>query len=253
MSGGRGTAPQAGPPLPGAPGASSSRARLVAAGVWAALVVAGLVWARAEGLTFGEAAEALVEAVRGSAWGPLLYVSVYLVRPLIFFSATVLTLAGGFLFGPVWGVVIVVVASNASAMIAYGLGRYVGGDALAGGDGRVARLAGRMRRRSFESVVIMRLVFLPYDLVSYAAGAARINPLGFLAATALGSIAATVSVVLLGASLEEFDGAVPRISLPTLIVSLVLLVGGLVVARVIRARQGADDDEKGVGGDERIS
>ncbi|MEQ8834036.1 MAG: TVP38/TMEM64 family protein [Miltoncostaeaceae bacterium] len=231
---------------PGAAG-PSPRARLVAAGVWVALVATGLVWARMQGLTFGEAAEGLVDTVRGSAWGPLLYVAVYLVRPLIFFSATVLTLAGGFLFGPVWGVVIVVIASNASAMIAYGLGRAVGGPALAAGQGRVARLATRMRRRSFESVVIMRLVFLPYDLVSYAAGAARINPLGFLAATALGSIAATVSVVLLGASLEEFDGAVPRISLPTLIISLVLLVGGLVVARIIRRREGMDDDRGGAG------
>ena len=37
----------------------------------------------------------------GSAWGPLAFVAVYLVRPLIFFSAAVLTVAGGFLFGPV--------------------------------------------------------------------------------------------------------------------------------------------------------
>lgn len=235
-------------PAPSPAAGPSSRTRLLAAGAWVVVVVAGLVWAHAQGLTFGEAAERLVDAVRGNAWGPLLYIAVYLVRPLIFFSATVLTLAGGFLFGPVWGVVIVVLASNASAMIAYGLGRVVGGQALAGGDGRVAGLARRMRRRSFESVVIMRLVFLPYDLVSYAAGAARINPLGFLAATALGSIAATVSIVLLGASLEEFDGAVPSISVPTLITSLVLLVGGLVVARVIRRREGVGDDEGGPGG-----
>ena len=46
---------------------------------------------------------------------PLVYLAIYLLRPLTFFSATLLSIAGGFLFGPVWGIVYTVIAANASA------------------------------------------------------------------------------------------------------------------------------------------
>ena len=82
----------------------------------------------------------------------------------------------------------------------------------------------------------MRLVYLPYDLVSYLAGALRIHPLAFLAGTAIGSAPATVAFVLFGASLESFDGGVPQIDAPVLIASGVMLVAGLAVSHALRRR-----------------
>ncbi len=62
-----------------------------------------------------------------------------------------------------------------------------------------------MRDNSFETVLIMRLLFLPYDLVNYASGILRLRWLPFLLATALGSLPGTVSFVLLGASIDTVD------------------------------------------------
>ena len=87
----------------------------------------------------------------------------------------------------------------------------------------------------------MRLVYLPYDLVSYLAGALRIHPLAFLAGTAIGSAPATVAFVLFGASLESFDGGVPRIDAPVLIASGVMLVAGLAISHALRRRDAEPD------------
>jgi uncharacterized membrane protein YdjX (TVP38/TMEM64 family) len=105
----------------------------------------------------------------------------------------------------------------------------------------MVRWTRRLRDRSFETVIVMRLVFLPYDLVSYLAGAVRIHPVAFLAGTAIGSAPATVAFVLAGASLESFDGGVPEIDTPVLIASGVLLVVGIGVAEVLRRREGGRD------------
>jgi uncharacterized membrane protein YdjX (TVP38/TMEM64 family) len=221
-----------------------SRRRVAIVAAWAATVAALTAWAAVAGLTPAEAATRIVGAIQGSPWGALAFVVVYLLRPLILFSAAVLTVAGGFLFGPVAGLALVLVASNGSALVAYGLARWAGAGTLADpAAGRVARWSARLRRRSFETVIVMRLVYLPYDLVSYLAGALRISPGAFLAGTALGSAPATVAFVLFGASLERFDGGVPSLDLPVLVASGVLLVGGLLLARVLRRRElaaGAD-------------
>lgn len=222
------------------PARLGSRQRLVVAGAWIVLVAAGAAWAISQGLGPAEAARHLVGAIQGSSWGPVAFVAVYLARPLIFFSATVLTVAGGFLFGAVPGIALVVVASNGSAMVAYGLARWFRagtlGDAEAGG--RWPRHAERLRERSFETVIVMRLLHLPYDLVSYLAGAARIHPVAFISGTALGSAPSMIAFVLFGASLETFDGGIPAIDLPILIASGVFLVIGLGVSQLLRRREG---------------
>ena len=216
--------------------------RMIAVGLWAAVVIAAGTWAVTQDVGPGEGAARLVEAIQGSPWGAVVFVAAYLVRPLFFFSAAALTVAGGFLFGAPLGIALVVVAANASALIAYGIARWLGsGFVSRSDDGGLARWTGRMRARSFETVLLMRLLYLPYDLVSYLAGAVRIHPGAFFAATAIGSAPATVAFVLVGASLESFDGGVPRIDGPILIASAVLLVLGIAISQVLRRREGARD------------
>lgn len=222
---------------------TATRTRIAAALIWAGAVGGVILWAVSTGTGAGEAASRLVDAIQGSAWGPVAFVAVYLLRPLLFFSATVLTVAGGFLFGAAGGVALVVLAANGSAMVAYGLARWFGagiGDE-ADASGRLARWTARLRRRSFESVISMRLLHLPYDLVSYVAGAVRIHPGAFLLGTAVGSLPATVALVLFGASLERFDGGVPAVDAPVLIASGVLLATGLVLSHIVRRRERGRD------------
>lgn len=227
----------------GTPRRPSRAHRLAAVAIWVAVIAGGAAWALAADVGPAEAATRLVDAIQGSAWGPVAFVAVYLARPLLFFSAAILTVAGGFLFGAAGGIALVLLASNGSALVAYGIARWLGGGAGAGpgSTGRMARWTRRLRDRSFETVIVMRLLYLPYDLVSYLAGAVRIHPVAFIAGTAIGSAPATVAFVLAGASLESFDGGVPAIDAPVLAASAVLLVVGVGLAEVLRRRERGRD------------
>lgn len=220
--------------------------RFGVAAIWLAAIAAWQIHQSSNGLSTTETAQRFIDAVGGSWWGIFAYVLVYLARPIVLFPASILTIVGGILFGPVLGVIVVVLAANASAMMAYGVGRLLGrtpgthDDAAVGDTGSfVRRWSSRMRDNSFETVLIMRLLFLPYDLVNYASGILRLRWLPFLSATALGSLPGTVSFVLLGASIDSVDEGLDGIDPTVLVVSVVIFIVSLALARLLRRGQGA--------------
>ena len=220
--------------------------RAAVAGIWVAAIVSWQIHQSSNGLSTTETAQRFIDTVGGSWWGIFAYVLVYLARPIVLFPASILTIVGGILFGPVLGVLVVVLAANASAMVAYGVGRLLGhapgtSDAVTGTEATsfVRRWSNRMRDSSFETVLIMRLLFLPYDLVNYVSGMLRLQWLPFLLATALGSLPGTVSFVLLGASIDRVDEGIGGIDPATLGVGLVIFVVSLALARLLRRRQPA--------------
>ena len=221
--------------------------RAVIGAVWLGAIVAWHVHQTSTGRTTDESAQQFIDTVGGAWWGVFAYLLVYLARPIVLFPASVLTVVGGILFGPVVGVLVVVVAANASAMVAYGVGRLLGrppgGIESPGDDASLRhRWASRMRANSFETVLIMRLVFVPYDLVSYLAGVLRLRWLPFLLATALGSLPGTVSFVLLGASLDQVDEGIEGIDPIALGAGAMIFVVSLLLARILRRRQPATDE-----------
>ena len=171
-------------------------------------------------------------------YGPLLFIVIYFLRPLLLFPATLLTIAAGFVFGPILGVILIVIGSNASALLAYAIGRFFGqgflGEDRSGGI--VQRYTVRMRDHSFETVFIMRLIFLPYDLVNYLAGFLRIHWLPFIVATALGALPGTLAFTLFGASIERFDGGIPSLNPRVLAISFAIFLVSLGLSRLVKRR-----------------
>ena len=230
----------------GAPSTPVWVQRAAVGGIWLAAIVSWQIHQSSNGLSTTETAQRFIDTVGGSWWGIFAYVLVYLARPIVLFPASILTIVGGILFGPVLGVLVVVLAANASAMIAYGVGRLLGrapgtSDEVSGSETTsfVRRWSNRMRDNSFETVLIMRLLFLPYDLVNYVSGMLRLRWLPFLLATALGSFPGTVSFVLLGASIDRVDEGIGGVDPTTLVISLVVFAVSLALARLLRRRQSA--------------
>jgi uncharacterized membrane protein YdjX (TVP38/TMEM64 family) len=221
--------------------------KLIALSFWLLLLAAYYGYIRANNLTLADSVTAIVNLLTDSLYGPLLYILFYTLRPLIFFPATILTLLGGFLFGPV-GILYTVVGSNASAMVAYAVGRYFGEGVLGQdeSEGVLQRYTRRMRENSFETVLIMRLIFLPYDLVNYASGFLRINWQAFLLATAVGSIPGTISIVLLGASFGTVDELLAgdvQLNPATLIASILIIGISIALSRYVKKREARSEQE----------
>ncbi len=219
--------------------------RALVGAVWIGAIVAWQLYRSSTDLSTIEAAQRFIDTVGSAWWGVFAYVLVYLARPIVLFPASILTIVGGILFGPVLGVVVVVIAANASAMIAYGIGRLLGRSPGATLDEEstvddqsfASRWSTRMRDNSFETVLIMRLLFLPYDLVNYLSGILRLHWWPFLLATALGSLPGTVSFVLLGASLDRVDAGLGGIDARSLIASVCIFAVSVLIARLLRRRQ----------------
>lgn len=216
--------------------------KLVAVALWALLLAALYGYMRANELSPTGLLRALLELLQGPI-GPLLYIGLYTLRPLTFFSAAVLTLLAGALFGPLLGILYTIIGGNLSAAVAYGMGRVLGEGLLDNGatEGLVQEYAGRMRDNSFETILVMRFLFLPYDLVSYLAGFLRIDLRAFVLATALGSIPGTISVVLAGASLQLDQilngGARPSFSPWTLALAAGMFAASIGLSRYMKRRE----------------
>ena len=192
----------------------------------------------------------LIAFFGAGVFGPLLFILIYTLRPLLLFPATLLTIAAGFVFGPILGVLLIVIGSNASALLAYAIGRFFGQGVLSeerlGGIGQ--RYAARLRENSFETVFLLRLLFVPYDLVNYLAGFLRIRWVPFIAATALGALPGTLAFTLFGASIERFDGGIPSLNRWVLAASVALFLVSLGLSRIVTRRGGARDDAVPTGG-----
>lgn len=215
--------------------------KVIAASIWVALAGSFVGYSIATGTSPTDTLQDLVGLLQ-TPIGPLLFIVIYTLRPLAFFSAALLTVAAGAIFGLIPGVIYTIIGSNLSATVAYLLGYFLGKGLIdeTKSTGIVANYANRMRRNSFETVFIMRLIFLPYDLVNYLAGILHIKYVPFILATILGSISGTFTFVLAGASLEieeVFTGTLPSLNPWALVASALLFVGGIAVSKVLRKRE----------------
>jgi len=203
------------------------------------VLLGGYGWyMRSTGLSAQEAALQVRDFLGASIWGPLLYVVLYTLRPLIFFPSTVMTAMSGYLYGPVWGTAYALLGGNLSGTLAYFVGRFFGGDLFgednAEASGFMARHAANLRRNGFEAVLIMRLIYLPYDLVNYLCGFVRVPWLQYASATLLGVLPGSLTFVLLG-SVFTSQSAGQRWLLAGF--SLGMLFLGLGLSRWLRRRR----------------
>jgi uncharacterized membrane protein YdjX (TVP38/TMEM64 family) len=219
-----------------------------AAFIWASIIGGLLLFMRTHQLTPSALFLAGLAWVQANPLAPLVYIVLYALRPLTLFSSVILTLAGGFLFGPVWGILYTVIGANLSATIAFFVGRYFGQGFLDDetANGRMQRYARRMRENSFETVLIMRFIFLPYDLVNYLSGFLRVGYGSFLLATVIGSIPGTVAFVWMGASLSTTEmvnmvqtGKLPTLDWRLLIVSAIMFVVSIALSQYLKRRESA--------------
>jgi len=207
-----------------------------------------LLLASAYGLTPLVLTNRLVTFLLTSRYGPLLFITAKTFRPLIFFPDLLMCVAAGVLFGPIWGMVYSLIGEGTSAMLGYGVGRYAQSDDLETGSeidqktgttaDLIERYGQKMQDNPFESMVLLRGLFLHFDVVSYLAGYLNLAWKPYILGTMLGTAPGTVASVLFGASLQvkSLQGG-PSFNPITLAASGVMMVGSLGMARYFKQHQ----------------
>src|SRR6516164_9246803 len=64
-------------------------------------------------------------------WSPILFVLIYSLATVLFVPGSILTVAGGALFGPLWGTLWNLSGATLGATLAFVIARYVGSDWVA--------------------------------------------------------------------------------------------------------------------------
>ncbi len=160
-----------------------------------------LLWHQA---ALREGVAEVLEAEAAGVYGPLLFIGLYACRPVLLLPASSLTLSAGLLFGLGWGICYTVIGSNLAAAVAYLLGRY-GSDLLPRPrtlPERLEQAKAQMLTRGFVTVLSLRLLFVPHDLVSYLAGGLKLPYLTFALATLFGTLPVTVIIVSIGVATD---------------------------------------------------
>lgn len=128
-----------------------------------------------------------------------IYITLYTIRPLILFPATLLTIASGLIFGPWLGILFTIIGENASANLAFSVSRWFGKDWVSKHEhGTILKWEGKLKENGLITVLIMRLIYLPFDAVNYGCGLTSVRHIDFFMGTFIGIIPGLVSFVLLG-------------------------------------------------------
>lgn len=157
-------------------------------------------------LGFGRRAAGLlpdfVARVEGlGALGPAVFVVGYAVAVVAFVPGSVLTLAGGALFGLVEGVLYVFAAALLGSTAAFLIARHLARDAVAKrieGDARFAAIDRAVGEQGRKIVFLLRLspVF-PFNLLNYSLGLTRVRLVDYVVAS-IGMLPGTILYVYIG-------------------------------------------------------
>lgn len=136
------------------------------------------------------------------AWGAVWFGLVYVVCTVLFVPGSILTLGAGAIYGPVWGTVLISLASTTGAACAFLVGRYAAREQVQAWIQKRPELAAldqAVARKGGWIVFLLRLspVF-PFNLLNYALGLTGVRFSTYLLASWVGMIPGTVAYVLIG-------------------------------------------------------
>lgn len=198
------------------------------------LLVVGIGLAVAYRDHFDAAAlEAWVQGSSGAA-APVLFMVVYALGTVLFLPGSVLTLAGGALFGPVWGTLYNLTGATIGATLAFLVARYLAGDWVerkAGG--RLRQLKQGVESEGWRFVAFVRLVPLfPFNLLNYALGLTRIRLSHYIIASYLCMLPGAVAYTYLGYAGREAvaggEGLIQKILLAIALLAVVAFLPRLI-------------------------
>ncbi|MGE6369994.1 TVP38/TMEM64 family protein [Planococcus kocurii] len=156
-------------------------------------------------------------------WSPVIYILIYTVRPLIFFPASILSIAGGLAFGAWLGTLYTIIGATLGAMLSFYVAKTLGNKLVRKTwTGNVRKIQSQMEQNGFFYVLLFRFIpVINFDLISYVAAFAKVRFTSFALATFIGIIPGTFAYNFLGSS---FVSGNPKIIILAVVVFVIMTV-----------------------------
>lgn len=177
---------------------------------------------------------------------PLAFILLYTVAPTLFLPGLPLTITGGILFGPVWGVVYSITGATFGACLAFLVSRYIARDWITSKltGLRWQRLDRSVAKNGWKIVAFTRLVPLfPFNLLNYAFGLTPIRFLSYTVTSFISMLPACIAFIVFSSSL--LDLLKGNIS-PAFIIGLLLIILVSLVPIILRKLKTSEAKELGL-------
>jgi uncharacterized membrane protein YdjX (TVP38/TMEM64 family) len=172
-------------------------------------------------------------------WGPAVYILFYSVAPSLMLPGLPMTVIGGLLFGPVWGVVYASIGGTSGASVAFIVARYMGREWVEGRikASRFKNLDEEVERKGWKIVAFTRLIPLfPFNLLNFAFGLTRIRFSHYFIASYFFMLPGVTAYVVFSSSLLDLlKGKVSK----EFLIGIILVVIVSLIPIIYKRRKGA--------------
>jgi pyruvate/2-oxoglutarate dehydrogenase complex dihydrolipoamide dehydrogenase (E3) component/uncharacterized membrane protein YdjX (TVP38/TMEM64 family) len=206
--------------------------------LWLCILGCFLVYKQMYHLTLEDIALNLYRMIAhtGTLWIAI-YIGAYALRPIVLFPASFMTFMAGAIWWPFYGLLYAVIGSNMGGQVGYFMGKVLGKSII--WKKQISTLTTTSSRSDFLKVLGGRLLFLPYDSVSYVAGFLWFQWLQYSLWTLFWTFLWSVTFVLAGSSfygisINSFADAVKNINISILYGAAVVFIVSIGASKVLK-------------------
>ena len=171
---------------------------------------------------------AFMQSIRNEWWGPVVFILIYGIGCVFALPGSLLTLAGGAVFGVFWGTVYNVLASNLGASLAFVAARFLGRDFIEGllKNGKLADFDKEIQRSGFKTIFRLRLIpVVPFNGLNFGSGLLSVKYRDYLSGSFLGMLPGTfIFTYFADALLQGVQGANQKAFLNLCVASILLIL-----------------------------
>lgn len=167
---------------------------------------------------------------RAGMLAPILFIILYALATVLFLPGSLLTLAGGFLFGPFLGTVYNLTGAVLGATLAFWIARFLASDWVSAKvGGRLKWLLQGIAKSGWRFVAVVRLIpAIPFNLLNYALGLTQIRTVPYAIASGVFMLPGCFAYTYLGhlgeAVLTQKEGIVLKVLWGIALLVLVSLI-----------------------------
>ena len=172
------------------------------------------------------------------ALAPAIYILIYALAPVLLLPGLPITIVGGILFGPFWGVVYTITGATIGASLAFLVARYVARDWVAAKltGPKWEKLDSEVAQHGWKVVAFTRLIpAFPFNLLNYAFGLTKVSFAHYVLATFFCMLPACIAFIVFSSSLL---GLIRGNMSPTALLGIVLIVAVSLLPLVYRRIKG---------------
>ncbi|HIJ82143.1 MAG TPA: hypothetical protein HPP76_10600, partial [Desulfuromonadales bacterium] len=187
-----------------------------------------------------------LQALIGSygALAPAIYILIYSLAPVLFLPGLPITIVGGIVFGPFWGVVYTITGATIGASLAFLVARYGARDWISAKltGPKWEKLDSEVAEHGWKVVAFTRLIpAFPFNLLNYAFGLTKVSFFQYAVTSLICMLPGCIAFIVFSSSLL---GLIKGTVSPTALigVALIALVSLLpVVYRKYKGRQAVEE------------